>query len=88
MLHLIDEKIVRTQSDIETLYPNCKYLLVDFKDDEDDISGYLLYISDSPDSYVEICNKRREINKNGGNSIVLGSYNKGGMVGVQYEVTQ
>lgn len=80
MLHLIDDKVLRTLTDIEILYPNCKYLLTDFKDNEDSITGYLLYISDSPDSYVEICNKRREINKNGGNSIVVGSYNRGGLL--------
>lgn len=86
MLKILDEKILRKQSDIEKLYPNCKYLLKNFEDRDEDIWGYLYCISETPDTYKEICNKRRELNKKGYNAIVTGSYNKGGMVGVQYEV--
>lgn len=85
MLHLINENRIMNQIEIEKLYPNCKYLLTDFSDSNSNISGRLLYVSDSPDTYSEICSKRREINKKGGNSIVLGSYNEGGMVWGQYE---
>lgn len=38
--------------------------------------GYLYCISETPDTYKEICNKRRELNKKGYNAIVTGSYKK------------
>ena len=75
----------RTPKDIEEQYPDCKYLLVGFTDIEN-LSGYLYCISDSIETYKEICDKRREINKKGGDSIVLGHYKEGGMIGVQYEI--
>lgn len=37
MLKILDEKILRKQSDIEKLYPNCKYLLKNFEDRDEDI---------------------------------------------------
>lgn len=86
MLIILDEKVLRKQSDIEKLYPNCKYLLKGFEDREDDIYGHLYCISDKPETYKEICDKRRELYKEGYDVIVTGSYNKVGMVGVQYEV--
>lgn len=78
MIRILDEKKRRTMEDIETEYPDCKYLLLDFKD-ELDISGYLYCISDSIEDYEEICNNRREVNNAGENSIILGNYKEGGI---------
>lgn len=85
MLKILDEKIRKTPEEIEEQYPGCKYLLTGLSGIEN-ISGYLYCISNSIETYKEICDKRREINKNGGDSIVLGHYKEGGMVGVQYEI--
>lgn len=79
MLQILDEKQKRSLLSIENEYPNCKLLLRDFTDDnEGTIEGYLYAISTSIDSYQEICDLRRELNKSNRNSIVFGSYNNGG----------
>lgn len=85
MLRILDEKVKRTPEDIKKQYPDCKFLLLDITDIQN-VSGYLYCISDSPETFSEICNKRREFFNKGVSGIVMGHYKSGGMIGVQYEV--
>ena len=85
MLKMIENnKLVRPE-DVENEYKNCKYIITDFSDLQN-IEGYLYCVSDSADSFKEICKINYDLSGKGRKSILLGSYNNGGAVGVQYEV--
>ena len=85
MLKMIkDNKLVRP-TEVEQKYKNCKYILTDFTNLQD-IEGYLYCVSDSADSFKEICQVNYNLTKEGRESILMGSYNNGGALGVQYEI--
>lgn len=86
MLKILDEKVLRTDDDIEDEYRNCKYLYtVDSYDKVVDDEGYLYCVSTSNDSYKELYRMRNKLRSEGKICVVGGSYNNGGAVGVQYE---
>ena len=86
MLKILDEKILRTDNEIEELYENCKYLCtIDSYDKLADNNGYLYCISTSEDSYDQLYEIRSRLMKEGKCCVIGGSYNNGGAVGVQYE---
>lgn len=81
MLMILNEKVKRTPMDIEAQYPNCKYLLTGIDiNDLQNISGYLYAVSTDIDSFSELCDYSHEFKY----SCVMGSYNNGGAIGVQY----
>lgn len=79
MLRLLCEKIRRTPEDIETQYPNCKYILTDVIDVEN-VSGCLYCVSYNNETFEELCAIAETLK----DAIVFGSYNK--EVWLQYEV--
>lgn len=87
MLKILDEKVLRTDDDIEREYKDCKYLCtIDSYDKIADNNGYLYCISTSEKSYRELYEMRDRLLEKGKCCVVGGSYNNGGAVGVQYEV--
>ena len=86
MLKILNEKILRTDDEIEDQYKDCKYLyIIDSYDKFLDHSGYLYCISTSEDSYEELYETRDKLRDEGKLCVVGGSYNNGGAIGVQYE---
>lgn len=86
MLKILDEKILRTDDDIEQEYKNCKYLYtIDNYDKIIDNEGYLYCVSTSNDSFEELFDVQDKLSKEGKCCVISGSYNNGGAVGVQYE---
>lgn len=86
MLKILDEKILRTDDEIESLYKDCKYLcIIDSWDKVADNDGYLYCVSTSEDSLKQLIAERSRLQKEGKCCVIGGSYNNGGAIGVQYE---
>ncbi len=89
MLKILDEKVLRTDNDIERQYKDCKYIsIIDSWDKIADNNGYLYCISTSEDSFDELIDESDRLSKIGKCCVIGGSYNNGGAVGIQYEVKQ
>lgn len=88
MLKILNEKVLKTDEEIRTLYKDCKYIyLVDSYEKAIDDEGYLYCVSTSNDSYMELIDERDRLEHNGKICVLRGSYNNGGAVGVQYDYT-
>lgn len=86
MLKILDEKVLKTDDEIEELYKDCKYLyIIDSYDKMVDDEGYLYCVSTSEESYQELYATRDRLRDEGKICVVGGSYNNGGAIGVQYE---
>lgn len=86
MLKILDEKILKTDDEMEDEYKDCKYLyLIDSYEKLTEHSGYLYCVSTSNESYRELYEVRNKLRDEGKICVVSGSYNNGGAVGVQYE---
>lgn len=86
MLKILDEKVLKTDNEIEELYKDCKYItIIDSYDKIADNDGYLYCVSTSDDSYMELIRERERLENEGKICVLGGSYNNGGAVGVQYE---
>lgn len=86
MLKILDEKTLKTDTEIRSLYKNCKYVyIIDGYDKVVDDEGYLYCVSTSDTSYLELIRERDRLEDNGKICVLGGSYNNGGAVGVQYE---
>ena len=86
MLEILDEKVLKTDDEIENLYKDCKYLyIIDSYDKIIDDEGYLYCVSTSEESYKELYAVRDRLRDEGKICVVGGSYNNGGAIGVQYE---
>ena len=84
MLKILDEKVLKTDDEIEEQYKNCKYLTI-IDDKITDNDGYLYCVSTSNDSYMDLIRERERLEDEGKICVLGGSYNNGGAVGVQYE---
>lgn len=86
MLMILDEKILRSDDEIEEQYKDCKYLyIIDGYERLKDHNGYLYCVSTSEESYTDLYRMRNKLRDKGKICVVSGSYNNGGAVGVQYE---
>lgn len=86
MLKILDEKVLKTDDEIEEQYKNCKYLtIIDSYGKIADNDGYLYCVSTSDDSYMDLIRERERLEDEGKICVLGGSYNNGGAVGVQYE---
>ena len=85
MLSILNERIRKTPEEIEKEYKNCKYILLNYGDIQSPM-GYLYCVSDSADSFDDISREIFELSSKGVQCMLLGSYNNGGAVGVQYEI--
>lgn len=85
MLILIKSDKLQTPKSIEQEYPHCKFLFTDFTD-VNDMIGHLYAVSETKDSFREICELADKLTDEGVCSIVMGEYGDGGMkIGVQRE---
>ena len=86
MIELVDSSKVEPIDDIREAYPNFKVLLtnVDFSD-MSHIGGSVYKISKSSDSFRDLCVEREELEREGASVMIIGSYNNGVGIGVQYE---
>ena len=80
MFIMIDEDIIVTEQEVKKRYPNSMYIMQDIKD-VNSVSGKLIAVSTSKDSYKQICILRKELSDKGLDRALLGSYN-GGKIGV------
>ena len=86
MLKILDEKVLKTDTEIRKLYKDCKYVyIIESYDKAVDDEGYLYCVSTSDDSYKELIHERDRLEDEGKICVLRGSYNNGGAVGVQYE---
>ena len=86
MLKILDEKILKTDDEIEEQYKDCKYLyIIDSYEKLIDHNGYLYCVSTSEESYRDLYRMRNKLRDAGKICVVGGSYNNGGAAGVQYE---
>jgi len=86
MLKILDEKVLRTDDEIEDQYKDCKYLyIIDSYEKLTDDEGYLYCVSTSEESYGQLYEIRDRLRNEGKICVVGGSYNNGGAIGVQYE---
>ena len=51
-----------------------------------DIQGYISCISDSSDSYKDLIEEYKQTKNEKKQAMIIGSYENGGAIGVQYEV--
>ena len=70
-----------------TRIPKKKALfIVSDMSDMSDIQGYISCISDGTDSYDALIEEYNRIKEQKKQAIIIGSYENGGAIGVQYEV--
>ena len=86
MLKILDEKVLKTNDEMEKQYKDCKYLyIIDSYDKLTDHNGYLYCVSTSDDSFDQLIDEREKLRLRGKLCVLGGSYNNGGAVVVQYE---
>lgn len=82
MLQILDEKILRTDDEIESMYKDCKYIsIVDSYDRIADNNGYLYCISTSHESFTQLISESNKLREQGKCCVIGGSYNDGGAIG-------
>lgn len=68
------------------MYKNCKVILSDLDmTDLENITGMTYAYSDDYKDFKKLCDMKNELNKDKP-AMIVGSYNNGGAVGVQYEI--
>lgn len=78
MLKILDEKVLRTDDEIENMFEDCKYLYtIDSYDKIGESNGYLYCVSTSEDSYKQLYETRDRLLEAGKCCVVGGSYNNG-----------
>lgn len=86
MLKILNEKVLKTDDEIEDQYKNCKYIsIIDSYNKISENNGYLYCISTSEESFAQLINESDKLQKQGKCCVIGGSYNNGGAIGVQYE---
>ena len=87
MLRKIDNRQVISLHSARESYPKSKiiFVITDMSD-MSDIKGRVVMVSDSDDSFDDLCIEDRELRNRGMQTIIAGSYENGGAIGVQYAV--
>ena len=85
MFQVLDERELRTMDSIEKEYADSKYVMTNYTNLENP-EGYLYCVSTSEDSFDEICRVANQLSRDNVPCILMGSYNNGGGLGLQYEV--
>ena len=68
-------------------YPKSKVLfLVSDMSDMSDIKGSVFMVSEDDTSFNELCDENDKLRNQGKQTIIIGSYENGGGIGVQYEL--
>ena len=70
-------------------YPKSKILfLITDMSDMSDIQGTVFMVSEDNASFNELCDEDDKLKEQGKRTIIIGSYENGGGIGVQYELQQ
>ena len=87
MLERIDDDSILSVNDARAKYPRSKVLFViTDMSNMSDIKGYIFMVSRGSSTYDALCDEGEKLQNNGLQTIILGSYENGGAVGVQYEL--
>ena len=87
MLKKINDQTVLSLGTARAQYPKSKiiFIITDMSD-MSDIRGNVFMVSDDDDSFDDLCNEDQKLRSQGLQTIIAGSYENGGAIGVQYEV--
>ncbi len=87
MLKKIENRQILSLHSARESYPKSKiiFVITDMSD-MSDIKGRVVMVSDSDDSFDELCTEDRALRNQGMQTIIAGSYENGGAIGVQYAV--
>lgn len=85
MLELIKSNKMESVRQIRALYPDCKVLVYEADTRMNPVIYAKVYaVSRDGSSLSELCTLRNQLREQGLNPMIVGSYNTGGFVGVQY----
>ena len=87
MLRRIDNRQILSLNSARESYPKSKiiFVITDMSD-MSDIKGQVVMVSDSDDSLEDLCTEDHALRNRGMKTIIAGSYENGGAIGVQYAV--
>ena len=86
MLKTMDEKQIVSLDEARKKYPKTKKLfIITDMSNLSDIKGYIFAVSMNNSSFNELLEADKQMQKNGCQTILIGSYENGGAIGVQYE---
>ena len=87
MLRKINKPNIITLNEARKQYPQSKLIfIVEDMSDMSNIKGIVFMVSDSDESYDELCEEEEKLLRDGKQTMIVGSYENGGAVGVQYEI--
>ncbi len=87
MVQVVDSQKLQSVADIYNQYKNCKVLIRDFvREDGSVTKGYVYAVSTSSDSFVTLFDYKDELKDKNIDCMLIGSYNNGGGIGIQYIV--
>ena len=87
MLKTVKDKKVLSLDEARAQYPRSKiiFVITDMSD-MSDIKGNVFMVSDNDESFEDLCTEDLKLRNKGVQTVIAGSYENGGAVGVQYEV--
>jgi hypothetical protein len=89
MLKKVDNNRILSLNSAREQYPKSKILfLITDMSDMSDIQGTVFMVSDDNTSFNELCDENDKLKEQGKQTIIIGSYENGGGIGVQYELQQ
>lgn len=89
MLKKVDNSEVLSLNAARNQYPKSKVLfLISDMSDMSDIQGTIFMVSEDNSSFNELCDENDRLKEQGKQTIIIGSYENGGGIGVQYEMQQ
>lgn len=84
MLDIIKSTIPMTVEAARRKYTSSKVIILLNNTDTTNLSGILYAISNDESSFQELCKESDRLRKLGKQNIIVGTYNNGGVVGVQH----
>ena len=89
MLKKVDNNRILSLNSAREQYPKSKILfLITDMSDMSDIQGTVFMVSEDNTSFNELCDENDKLKEQGKRTIIIGSYENGGGIGVQYELQQ
>lgn len=87
MLKKIESAQTQSLSTARSQYPKSKMIfIISDMSDMSDIKGSVFMVSDDDASFDELCGEDQKLREKGLQTIIAGSYENGGAIGVQYQV--
>ena len=87
MLKRINDNTVLSLGAARARYPKSKIIFaITDMSDMSDIKGNVVMVSDNDESFDDLCSEDRKLRSQGVQTVIAGSYENGGAIGVQYEI--